>query len=331
LVRAATCIALAEVRKTSIRQILNEHWPDDHIAALIVRGAVSPTTRTDYPGNSLTGVLNLAPRSASSRLFAQAAAHVDLTGASSFSFPLAGISAVAKFCGEGQPIPVLKGNFTGMAIGPTRKLAMIGALTAELEVSSAYNASIAIERILEDSIGRGLDSVLLGNGAADAIQPAGLLNGLDAIPATSGGGSNAMARDLGAIVSAISLAGIDPESVAFIVNPMQATTVRLVAGPQFHHPIIGSAAVEAGTVVGVGTSALVVAGSDTIKFSTSKETLVHMDDAPLPIGEVGTPATVAAPSRSMWQTDSFSLRSIADITWSIAPGAVAYVEEASWP
>src|SRR5204863_366579 len=62
------------------------------------------------------------------------------------------------------------------------------------------------------------------------------------------------------------------------------------------------------------------------------QAVLHMEDTtPLAIGTVGAPNTVAAPVRSLWQTDSIGIRMLLDINWAIVRTAVVSVRTAvSW-
>ena len=107
--------------------------------------------------------------------------------------------------------------------------------------------------------------------------------------------------------------------------------LKLQAGPHFSHKIIG-ANISDGTVIAIAASVgLAVAGSGIPVIDTSKQSTLHLDDTtPLQIATAGAPATVAAPTRSLSQTSSFALRCIARVSWSAAPGAIAYVQGATW-
>jgi hypothetical protein len=55
------------------------------------------------------------------------------------------------------------------------------------------------------------------------------------------------------------------------------------------------------------------------------------DTTPLAIGTAGTPATVAAPARSLFQTDSIALRMIMDVNWTLRrSGVVAWTSSVTW-
>jgi hypothetical protein len=55
------------------------------------------------------------------------------------------------------------------------------------------------------------------------------------------------------------------------------------------------------------------------------------DTTPLAIGTAGTPATVAAPTRSFWQTDTLGIRMIMQMNWALRrTGMVQYITGVTW-
>lgn len=310
-VQDATIKALARMRKTSADEIRLE-----------LRGAVEPMKAANYPGGTVAKLMLLAPTSAAAKLF-ELATKVDLAGISSFSFPLASTFTEAKFVAEGFPISVGQGSFAGMPLGPVKKVALIAALSSELETASARVASTIIEHVLKVAVGNGLAKVLFSDDAAvPDIAPPGLLFGVTPIPAGA-----SMSEDLSALVGAISASGIDAESVVFVAAAEQAMAIRLAAGPHFNYRVIG-APLDPGTVIAVAVEGLAVAGEGTPVVDVSKHGVLHMAD---PAEQIGTlPDVVAAPAISMFQTDSFALKCIARVTWSAAPGSVAVVTGTAW-
>ena len=112
-----------------------------------------------------------------------------------------------------------------------------------------------------------------------------------------------MAKDLSALVAAISDAGLDAESVAFVAAAPQAMTIKLTAGPHFNHRVI-SANITPGTVIAVAVAGLVAAGSGIPVVDSAKGGTIHFADPASPISTVGAPATVAAPVFDLYQTDT---------------------------
>lgn len=322
-VRASTARVLSRIQKTSADAIMREHWADDSLGGLILRSPVEPLKQSDLPGDSVAALMLLAPQSAAVRLF-ELATKVDLSGISSFSFPLPSSFGEAVFVGEGMPIPVTQGTFAGMPLGPVRKVALIAALTNELENTSAPVASVIISHVLKITVGNGLAKVLFSADPASDIAPAGLL--FDVTPLTAGA---SMSEDLAALVASIAAAGVDAESVVFIAAAAEAMKIKLSAGPHFNHGVI-SANIDPGTVIAIAADGFAVAGEGTPVVDASRQAVLHVANPAEMISTGGSPNAVGAPTVSTFQIDSIALRCIARMTWSAAPGAVAWIENVTW-
>jgi hypothetical protein len=324
-VRSAAATVLSRIQKDtgSPEQIVRAHWPNDDRAAVIVRGAVTPLMQGDYPGSTVARLLLLAPKSGAAQLFPLATV-VDLKGVSSFSFPLPTNFANAGFVPEGQPIPLRQGVYVGMPVGPVRKVALMAALSNELESASGDIAETIISNTLSVAVGRGLDAVLFSSAAATPDSPAGLLFGVTPVA-----GSAIMSADLGALIGEIASAGVDTSDVVFVCAPPQALAITLLAGPHFTHRIIETAGLATGSVVAVAPSALVIAGDGAVpQVDTSKQATLHFADPASQIVPPGGP--MSAPVLSTFQDDLLALRCTARLTWSVAAGSVAALTGATW-
>jgi hypothetical protein len=71
---------------------------------------------------------------------------------------------------------------------------------------------------------------------------------------------------------------------------------------------------------------------DAPRFDVSDQATLHLDDTtPLAIGTAGSPNTVAAPVRSLFQTDSMALRMIMPMNWTLRrTGTVAWTQSVTW-
>ena len=113
---------------------------------------------------------------------------------------------------------------------------------------------------------------------------------------------------------AAAVAPIAGDQIVFIASPKQFTKLRLYRTSAFPWPLFCSAALADTTVMAIALNNLAVAGADTppkISVSTRKRFCTSKTPSPLPIGTLGTPPTIAAPTRSLFQTDAIAMRLIA--------------------
>jgi HK97 family phage prohead protease/HK97 family phage major capsid protein len=254
-------------------------------------------------------------------------------------------SLAGSFVGEGMAIPVRQGAFTSQTLTP-KKMAVITTWTKEMDEHSIP----AIEGILRDSIQVdttvAIDSVLIDANPATVIRPAGLLNGVAAIPATSGGGIPALVGDLVGVIGAISTATYgNVRSPVWLVNQTDMLRAGLLsaantgifpfrdeikAGTLATIPYIDSANVPSKTMILVDAADFVVVGGDAPRMEMSDQATLHMEDT-TPLELVASPSTVAAPQRSLFQTDSLALRMVLPLNWlQRRAGTVAWVQNVTW-
>lgn len=208
-----------------------------------------------------------------------------------------------------------------------RKIATICALSREMIESSNIEA-LATNALLR-SIGLALDAVLFDATAADAIRPAGLRAGITALTASSATTADeAMVSDLenigGAVVSAF---GGEP---VYVASPKRALGIQLRARRSpFLYQVLASPALAAGDVIAVNPVGLASAVADMPAINSSKVATLHEEDTtPLPIVSGGT---VAAPTRSLMQTDSTGIRFRFDADWVLRDQrAVAWTTATAW-
>jgi hypothetical protein len=160
------------------------------------------------------------------------------------------------------------------------------------------------------------------------------LHGVTATPPTPLAGSGdfvqAMYEDLANLGGAVSsVAGNDEEGICFICAAKQAVFARLRLA-DVNYPIFASAALAPGTVIAVAVRALAFVARDP-RFETSQQSVVHMETAPLPIGTPGSPPTVAAPTTSLFQTDSVGIRFIWPLNYAMRDArGIAWIQNVAW-
>jgi len=319
---------------SSIARLCKELWPDDQTTpALVTRTASAPTT-TSATAISPTVVgdfiASLADYSAAVKL-AQRGVQVSLAGVNSVLIPRrqGGVpSESVAWVGEGNPIPLKNFILDDITHGPMKKLAVMSALTRETVVHASGQEVVAT--LLREDVAASLDASVFSNAAATADRPAGLLNGVTAINGATGGTEAAMFADLEALAAEIADAG--GTSIVFVAHPRQAFSAALRLGRNSTITILPSAGLAAGQIMAIDPSAFAVSFGSEPRIDASNETAVHFEDTtPLAIGTVGTPNTIAAPTRSAWQQDLIILRCILDATWSLRhAGLVAVVNGATW-
>jgi hypothetical protein len=130
------------------------------------------------------------------------------------------------------------------------------------------------------------------------------------------------------------------------MNPAQALSISLVmstagefpfkaeigAGTLVGYPVIQSTTVPATMVILVDAESFASVTGDDPRFDVSDQATIHMEDTnPLAIGTVGAPNSVAAPTRSLWQTDSLGIRMILPMNWTLLrSGIIAWVTGVTW-
>ncbi len=252
-----------------------------------------------------------------------------------------------SFVGEGLPIPVRQGLFTSQTLTP-KKMAVITTWTREIDEHSIPAIEGLLRNAVQEDTAISLDSVLLDTNPATVVRPAGILNGVASLPPTAGGGFNALTGDIKQLSGAL-LTGTkgNVRAPAWLMNPQQVNSAGLVMAPgagvfPFREeisqgrlggwPIIDSGTVPLGTVVAIDAADFVAVGGDAPRFEISDQATLHFDDtAPADIGTAGTPNVVAAPVKSMWQTDSLALRLILPINWTVRrAGVVAWTAGVTW-
>jgi HK97 family phage prohead protease/HK97 family phage major capsid protein len=250
-----------------------------------------------------------------------------------------------SFVGEGLAIPVRQGAFTSQTLTP-KKLAVISTWTREM----ADHSVPAIEGLIREAITQdttvAVDSILLDNNAATTVRPAGLLNGVSTTTATAGGGIAALIGDIKALTTALVTSTFgNLRSPVWLMNPgdmlaaslLQATNTGIFpfrdeirAGTLNTIPIIDSATVTAKTVILVDAADFVVVGGGAPRMEMSDQATLHMEDTS-PAELVASPSTVAAPQRSLFQTDSIALRMVTPLNWvQRRTGTIAWTSSVTW-
>jgi hypothetical protein len=332
LLRAVAAVAHETTFKRSMTAVefAREEWGDD-TTEVILRAAATQATITD-PGwagslaRAATGdfVTSLAPISAGAKLLAQAP-RVTLDGYRQINVPQR-VSAIAPdqvgWVAEGKSIPVVQFALGSKPLGPVKKLAGIAVVTRDVAESSA--AQDVIAQVLRENTAMSLDAALFSNAAATAARPAGILNGVTALTATTSGGEAAMMADLAALAKAISSA---TGNLVIAANPAQANAIRLFRGTTFppEVQVWASIAIPVGTVIALDPAAFCSGFGSVPEEISSTVTMLQMDTAP-------SDDPLAGPkTQSLWQVDCIAtlLKLRCAWIWRV-DNAVAWIQGATW-
>lgn len=340
-VTAAYLDAVTYPRQGNGSAIAARAWPGDSRAvAILQKAATVPATTTqsgwaaELSAVSATTAFfaNLAPASAAATLFA-AAVRLSLDGVSTISVPYPGPTPTLSpsFVAEGAPIPVRQAAFTTVTLGPAKALRVLTTLSNELADRSIPAATQVIEQIMVELAARSLDAAVLSATPGDSTRPPGLLYNVTPIAPTTGGGINAASADIGNMLDAIAAAGGGRRAMLFLAPGKAASLATLSPGLQQQVELVPAPTLPVDDVVMVDPGGVLSGYSGEPIVDVGKSSTLHMENTtPLQISTPGSPNTVAAPGRSMFQTDSFALRLILRCAWAARPGFVQVINSVTW-
>jgi len=236
-------------------------------------------------------------------------------------------AAAGQWVAEGMAAPVRALSFSNAAILRPRKLQVVTTYSRELAEHS--NIEAVVRQTLSEATGLALDLQMWSSDPGDATKPPGLFAGVTPITATAGGGSNALSGDLGNLFAALAAHSGGKTAVIIAALP-QAVKLKLTAGPKFDYDIIASTALPTGTVAVLEIASFVSGFGSTAEFNTTKVGALHMEDT-IPADIVSTGGTVAAPVKSLYQTDAIGLKTTLWATWGLrAAGHCQFLTGATW-
>lgn len=362
IIRMATVHALAHITREPLGSILERRYGSDDEFQAFMKAAVNPA-RTDVAGWAAELVetavddflAELQPVSVFAALRQYGRAHTfDRAGQIRIPRRNTGTPDLrGSFVGEGGAIPVRRTTFASILLTP-KKLGVITTFTREL----ANHSTPAIEGILREGIiedtAMAVDIALLDAVAGTVIRPAGLLNGVVAIPGSAAGGLEAMKADIMAAIGPF-VAANAANGLVWLINPSNTLLLNMVTNAVgtyvfrgevaqntlAGYPMIVSTHVPVGSLILVRASDFSSAAGNP-EFDVSDTAVVHEDDGgypadqaipaagpPLPL--VDAAGVAAKPVRSLWQTATMGIRMIQDMDWAmVRAGMVAAVTGVDW-
>jgi len=352
IVRAMAVHFVAKMTGRQLDEVLRERYPNDEATGMVLRAAVAPAQTTvagwaaELVGTAIADFLNqLAIVSIYPRLAAKGP---------KFTFGRNGVIKVparaatpkinGSFVGEGQPIPVRKLGLSAITLTP-KKMAVISEFTREMGLHSTPAIEGVIRQAMNEDTAEAIDTVLIDTVAADAIRPAGIRNGISGLtPSAAATRFEKIAADIQTLMAPI-IANRGGRDLVLLTNPAQSLAMDWAVTPAGTFvfadggspgmrglSIISSTTVPAGMLIMIDAADFASVTGDTPEFDVSDVATIHEEDTtPLPIGTAGAPATIAAPTRSLWQTASIGIRMLLDMNWSMRrTGMVTWMTGVTW-
>jgi hypothetical protein len=317
--------------------IVVRSWPRDPIARAIVTKTAVPPMDTTMAGIRPTAVgdfvSGLQLQSAGAQLI-EAGVKVSLDGIATVAIPRRTSNPGPTFVAEGGAVIVPQPALTTAVVGPTKKMAALECFTRELLEHSLPSVEMIVRTLMSEAAALALDAAIFSTTPADATRPAGILAPpLTATAPTAGGGLTAMTTDIANLVAAITTAGGGRQIMIF-APPAKAVSLAMQS-PGFAQlgtiQVVPTPALAPATIVVIDPSGFISGFGPDVEISASHNAVLHMEDtSPLPIASPGSPNTVAAPTRSLFQTDSFALKLILKLAFVMRAPLVQYIATVSW-
>ena len=224
------------------------------------------------------------------------------------------LGTVAEFVEEGQSVPVVRCEFSGLSLRPKAVGAMT-VVTAENLQNVRFDGTTAISDELVRALGEKITAVFTSDDSETAAAPAGIVEGATAV-AASGVTVAAIATDLRAMVKVLADAGLLAAPV-WLLSPAADSYFKLlkVSDPDAGlagFPVVSSVGIEGVTLL--ASDRVAISAGDRVVIGASRHGDIEMTDTP----------TAGAERVSMWQTNSLAVKALAYVNWVlIAPSTTS--------
>jgi HK97 family phage major capsid protein/HK97 family phage prohead protease len=251
--------------------------------------------------------------------------------------PIRTAAGTFQWVGEAAPKPVTQETFTSVTL-TWAKAAAITVITKELAKFSRPSAEILIRDSMVATLTRFFDAHFVSTTAAvSGVSPAGILNGITAIPA-SGTTAAALRTDLNNMLNNFTANNVDVSNLVLVMSSSTALAISLMVtsldvptftginasgGTLVGRPVIVSEAVG-NRIIALNPSDILLAEDPGVSVEVSDQATLEMDTAPA-VGEQSPPTAVSV-LKSMFQYNLIAIRAEQFITWARArTAAVEYI------
>ena len=355
LVKSALCAFEAYVKRVSVDSVVSGRYGDDEVIKTVVdvttKAAQNPAftnvagwaqelVRDSYGAfmDLLRGVSVIPQIPMMSFQF---------DGSNSIKIPMRSSSSpnlAGAFRAEGAPIRVGALALTSATLTP-KSLGIIGTFSQELLDRSTPSIEQIIRNAMIQDTADSLDAAFLGSTAGSTTVPAGIQTyATGSNTAASAGATTAnIISDLRGRLQQMSSLNMGQRPV-WVMNPARWYAVKLavtaagtLAFPEAAQnqligiPVVISTNVPSAVVFLVDASQIAFAGGAPRFLGTEIATIHEENATPAAIGTAATPNVVAAPVRSLYQTNSAALRTVWELDWNVLrTGAIQTITATAW-
>ena len=233
----------------------------------------------------------------------------------------------AQWVGEGAPKPLTNPTYGEVEI-KEHKLAAITVYTQELMRRSDPAVDILVRDDLIEASKTLIDNTFLDAGAATAVRPAGVLNGVTATPNTGTTAANYEA-DLLALINSFVTANLSLDGSYFVMSETRAAQISLLRDALGNTYFQGMALRGTRTLMGIPVITSQTVGNKIILVKTSEILLAQDGGVDVSYSDQAT-LVDGGTTHHLWQENKFAVRVEKFITWAKRrPIAAAFLNYAT--
>lgn len=230
----------------------------------------------------------------------------------------------AQWVGEGAPKPLTNPTYGEVEI-KEHKLAAITVYTQELMRRSDPAVDILVRDDLIEASKTLIDNTFLDAGAATAVRPAGVLNGVTATPNTGTTAANYEA-DLLALINSFVAANLSLDGSYFVMSETRAAQISLLRDALGNTYFQGMALRGTRTLMGIPVITSQTVGDKIILVKTSEILLAQDGGVDVSYSDQAT-LVDGGTTHHLWQENKFAVRVEKFITWAKRrPIAAAFLD-----
>lgn len=318
-------LAAKEGNYKSALDIAKERGFGDEVQDLVTKATLGTTTDAGFAAslvteNRLVGEFVDMLRAAT--VFDQLAGFRNVPFNSKIPSQLTG--GQAQWVGEGAPKPLTNQTYGEVEI-KEHKLAAITVYTQELMRRSDPAVDILVRDDLIEASKTLIDNTFLDAGAATAVRPAGVLNGVTAT-ANTGTTAAAYEADLLALINSFVAANLSLDGSYFIMSETRAAQISLLRDALGNTYFQGMALRGTRTLMGIPVITSQAVGDKIILVKTSEILLAQDGGVDVSYSDQAT-LVDGGTTHHLWQENKFAVRVEKFITWAKRrPIAAAFLD-----